>query len=80
MHEPDIRWVRLRSDLGFVFYEGYSLRYAKGGIEDTRVVTVYPNDHYRKKYKVQILDRVPFHRRSVTSAKRDAETIYAATR
>ena len=75
----DIRWVRLRSDLGFVFYEGYSLRHDNGGIEDTRVVTIYPNEHYRKKFKIQILDRVPFHRRTLKSAKREAEGIYAAT-
>ena len=73
------RWVRLRSDLGFVYYKGYALRMADGGIEDTEVVSVYPNDHYRKKFKVKILDRVPFHRRSVKAAKKDAEAIYAAT-
>ena len=79
MNEPHIRWVRLRSDLGFVYYEGYALRHDKGGIEDTRVVTIDPNEHYRKKFKIQILDRSPFHRRTLTSAKKDAEHIYAAT-
>ena len=48
--EP-IRWCRMRSDLGFVFYEGYALCMSPGGIEDSKVATVYPNDHYRKKYK-----------------------------
>lgn len=79
MMDSGIRWVRLRSDLGYVYYHGYALRIGNGGIEDTHVVSVTPNDHYRKKYKIQLLDRVPFHRASLKSAKKEAEYIYAAT-
>lgn len=79
MFGTDIRWVRLRSDLGYVYYHGYALRSGDGGIEDTHVVSIEPNDHYRKKYKIQILNRSPFHRASLKSAKKDAEHIYAAT-
>ena len=76
--EP-IRWCRMRSELGFVYYEGYALCMSPGGIEDSKVATVHPNDHYQKKFKVQILDHAPSHRRSLTSAKKDAEHIYAST-
>ena len=76
----EVRWVRLRSDLGFVYHEGYSLVPEPGGLVDKRVITVMPNDHYRKKYKCQVLDHVPFHRRKLTSAKKDGELCYAASR
>jgi len=69
----------MRSDLGFVYYEGYALRHGQDGVMDMKVATVHPNDHYRKKYKIQILDHVPFHRTSLKSAKSDAEVIYAST-
>ena len=66
-----MKWVRNRSDLGFVYYEGWT---------DFKVVTIYPNYHYKKKWKVQILDHVPYHRSRLAIAKHEAEYIYAATR
>ena len=74
-----IRWCRIRSELGFVYYEGYTLPSGKNGIEDTKVVTIHPNDHFRKKYKIQILDHSPYHRSNLKSAQKEAEVIYAAT-
>ena len=79
MLTESIRWCRMRSDVGFVYYEGYALRHGEDGLEDTKVVTIQPNDHYRKKYKIQILDRSPYHRSSLKTAQKEAEVIYAAT-
>jgi hypothetical protein len=68
---PDMCWKRIRDDRGFVYYEGWV---------DFKVILICPNDHYKKKWKVQILDHSPFHRRTLKSAKKEAEHIYAATR
>ena len=71
-----MRWVTKRSDLGFLWYEGWDLGKK---LDDTKVVDIRQRDKSQKKWIVQVLDHAPFHRRTLKSAKLDGELIYNAT-
>lgn len=76
--ECDIRWVRKRSDLGTVFYEGFSLNHK---LEDTLVASVIPlhKPVRGKKFVAKYLDHVPFRCYNVKNAKANLEAIHAST-
>ena len=42
-------WEKIRDNRGFYYYEGYD--------GNKKVVDIFPNDHYNKKWRVRILDR-----------------------
>jgi hypothetical protein len=71
-----MRWVTKRSDLGFLWYEGWDLTKR---LDDTKVVEIRRRDKSQKKWVVQVLDHVPFHKRTLRSAKQDGEYVYNAT-
>ena len=71
-----MRWVTKRSDLGFLWYEGWDLGKR---LDDTKVVDIRQRDKSQKKWVIKVLDHSPFHRRTLKSAKLDGELIYNAT-
>jgi len=71
-----MRWVTKRSDLGFLWYEGWDLTKR---LDDTKVVEIRRRDKSQKRWVVQVLDHVPFHKRTLRSAKQDGEYVYNAT-
>ena len=64
-------WEKIRDNRGFYYYEGYD--------GNKKVVDIFPNDHYNKKWRVTILNRVPWHSPNLKIAKSNAEYIYVAT-
>ena len=77
--ETKFVWRTKRSNLGFLWYEGWEIE--KGKILDgyTKVVEIRQRDKSQKKWVVQVLDHVPFHKRTLKSAKLDGEYVYNAT-
>ena len=71
-----MRWVTKRSDLGFLWYEGWDLTKK---LDDTKVIDIRQRDKSQKKWVVRVLDHVPFHKRTLKSAKLDGEYVYNAT-
>ena len=64
-------WEKIRDNRGFYYYEGYD--------GNKKVVDIFPNDHYNKKWRVRILDRAPWHSPNLKLAKSNVEFIYVAT-
>ena len=64
-------WEKIRDNRGFYYYEGYD--------GNKKVVDIFPNDHYNKKWRVRILDRAPWHSTNLKLSKSNAEFIYVAT-
>ena len=54
-------WEKIRDNRGFYYYEGYD--------GNKKVVDIFPNDHYNKKWRVRILDRAPWHSPNLKLAK-----------
>ena len=72
-----IRWVRLRHDHGWTFYEGYAFNRA---MEEERVCTVAPSERRgAKKYLATYLDHQSFRCYTIRDAKLNLEAIHNAS-
>lgn len=64
-------WEKIRDPRGYWKFEGYD--------DNKKVVDIIPGSSYNKKWRVTILDRVPWHAPTIKIAKSNAEVIYVAT-
>lgn len=66
-----IRWEKIRDDVTCeVYHKMYDSDYPKP------VAVIRKAGKASKPYRVQILDRIPWHRKTLKIAKADAEHIY----